>query len=57
MLMLDSSLLRYSTPNRGVEYCDDRVGSHENMTGQTTGQRGSDPSAYRVSISGYYNII
>ena len=26
-------------------------------TGQTTGQRGSDPSAYRVSITGYYNII
>ena len=22
-----------------------------------TGQRGSDPSAYRVSIPGYYNII
>ena len=26
-------------------------------TGQTTGQRGSDPSAYRVSITGYYNIL
>ena len=27
------------------------------MTGQTTGQRGSDPWAYRVSITGYYNIL
>ena len=26
-------------------------------TGQTTGQRGSDLSAYRVSITGYYNIL
>ena len=26
-------------------------------TGQTTGQRGSDPSAYRVSITGYYDIL
>jgi len=26
-------------------------------TGQTTGQRGSDPSAYRVSKTGYYNIL
>jgi len=26
-------------------------------TGQTTGQRGSDPSACRVSITGYYNIL
>jgi len=26
-------------------------------TGQTTGQRGSDPSAYRVRITGYYNIL
>jgi len=26
-------------------------------TGPTTGQRGSDPSAYRVSITGYYNIL
>ena len=25
-------------------------------TGQTMGQRG-DPSAYRVSITGYYNIL
>ena len=26
-------------------------------TGQTTGQRGSNPSAYRVSITGYYKIL
>ena len=26
-------------------------------TGQTTGQTGSDPSAYTVSITGYYNIL
>jgi len=26
-------------------------------TGQTTGQRVSDPSGYRVSITGYYNIL
>jgi len=26
-------------------------------TGQTMGQRGSDLSAYRVSITGYYNIL
>ena len=26
-------------------------------TGQTTGQTGSDPLAYRVSITGYYNIL
>jgi len=26
-------------------------------TGQTTGQRGSDPSVYRGSITGYYNIL
>ena len=30
---------------------------HDGPTGQTTGQRGSDPSAYRVSITGYYNIL
>ena len=37
--------------HQGVSLKDD------GPTGQTTGQRGSDPSAYRVSITGYYNIL
>jgi len=38
-------------PIPGVSLKDD------GPTGQTTGQRGSGPSAYRVSITGYYNIL
>jgi len=39
------------TSTAGVSLKDD------GPTGQTTGQSGSDPSAYRLSITGYYNIL
>jgi len=52
------SWTRDSLIHGSLKACSQRVSlKDDGPTGQTTGQRGSDPSAYRVSITGYYNIL
>ena len=55
----DGPTVRRARRRAREEVARRRIGSlkDDGPTGQTTGQRGSDPSAFKVSISGYYNII